>query len=311
MAQLPSSKVVEPFGEVDVWTQPDGSIRVKAYILMAPAVEGAQTGLAIDGSASMKPLFGSSMVVSSLFASSNPNVVEPVARTLAAFLANFDSDGQTTAIYWACGPGGTQIEELGDMDAASAKAKVFPAPKHFGTGTRLLPAVKYFAEQKFPDAPWSIFVFITDGIIEDLAEVQEYSLALAQEIAAGKRNFVKLVLIGIGSEVDIGQMEALDDLDYGGLKDPGGEDIDLWDYKLAGEMQKLEEIFAEVVSADLILAPSAEVLDNAGNPVKPNNRNSYADGLPAILDFTVPQGTTAFTLILPNGHKIVQSIENV
>jgi len=36
MAQLPSSKVVEPFGEVNVWSQPDGSIRVKATILMTP-----------------------------------------------------------------------------------------------------------------------------------------------------------------------------------------------------------------------------------------------------------------------------------
>ena len=109
MAQLPSSIVVEPFGEVNVWPQPDGSQRIRATILMTPSVEGAQTGLAIDGSASMKTAFGAGAAVSALFASSTPNVVEPVGRLLAAFLSKFDTDGNTTVIYWACGPGGTLV----------------------------------------------------------------------------------------------------------------------------------------------------------------------------------------------------------
>jgi hypothetical protein len=308
MAQLPSTKVVEPFGEVNIWPQPDGSLRVRATILMTPAVEGAQTGLAIDGSNSMKQMFGAGGAVSALFASTTPNVVEPVARTFASYLSNFDSDGQTTVIYWACGPGGMQIEELGDMDAPTAKSKSFAAPKHFGTGTKLLPAIKYFTETRFSAAPWSIFVFITDGIIEDLGEVKTYTLQLARQIAAGQRQFVKLVLVGVGAEIDRGQMEELDDLDYGGLKDPGGQELDLWDHKLASEMQKLEEIFAEIVSEDTILAPSAEIIDSAGNSVEPNGRGSYADGLPALLDFNVSAGTTAFTLVLPGGNKVVQEI---
>ncbi|MEI6901299.1 MAG: SDR family NAD(P)-dependent oxidoreductase, partial [Bacteroidota bacterium] len=85
-----------------------------ATILMKPTVEGAQTGLAIDGSASMKNSFGAAGAVSSLFSAASPNIVEPVAQTIGAFLANFDSDGQTTVIYWACGIGGTELEDLGD-----------------------------------------------------------------------------------------------------------------------------------------------------------------------------------------------------
>ncbi|MBU1578769.1 MAG: VWA domain-containing protein [Bacteroidetes bacterium] len=275
---------------------------------MTPSVEGAETGLAIDGSASMKQLFGAGGAVSALFSSNTPNVIEPVARTLASYLTNFDTDGKTTVIYWACGSGGMQIEEIGDLDMTTAKTKSFPAPKQFGTGTKLLPAIEYFTENRFPNAPWSIFVFITDGIIEDLANVETYSLSLAQQIASGKRQFVKLVLIGIGQEVDVGQMEALDDLDYGNLKDLKGQEIDLWDHKLASEMQKIEEIFAEVVSSDTILAPSAEILDSFGNPVKPNKRSSYKDGLPALLDFIVPPGTTEFILVIPDVPKIVQTI---
>lgn len=308
MTQLSSTKVVEPFGEVNVLPQLDGSMRVRATILMKPQVEDARTGLAIDGSVSMKPNFGVSGAVSPLFAAAAPNLIEPVARTLAAYLAGFGSDGTTAVIYWACGPGGMRVEELGVVDDAGAKKLRVTGPKEYGTGTKLLPAVRWFAESKYPDAPWGIFVFITDGILEDMPDVKQYSLALARQIASGKRNALKLVLIGIGHEVDVGQMEELDDLDYGGLKMPDGQEVDLWDHKLAAEMQKLEEIFAEVVSKNTILVPTAEVLDDSGNSVQPLDRASYHDGLPALLEFVVPRGTKEFTLVLPNDVKVTQTL---
>lgn len=308
MAQIPSTQVVEPFGEVNVWREADGALRVRATILMSPNVEGAQTGLAIDGSASMKPLFGAGAAVSSLFAPATPNLVEPVARVMASYLANFDSDGQTTAVYWAVGPGGSQIQELGDLSASTAQNFRFASPTQFGTGTQLLPALRYFAESKFASAPWSVFVFITDGIIEDLPMVKKYTLWLANQVAAGKRRFIKLVLIGIGADVDLAQLEALDDFDYGGLRAPDGQPIDLWDYKLASEMQKVEEIFAEVVSSDTILASSAEIVDDLGNAVQPLDRTSYSNGLPALLNFKMATGATSFSLRLPNGVTVVQPV---
>ena len=307
MSQIPSNLVVEPFGEVNAFTEGD-SVRVKATILMKPAVEGAQTGLAIDGSASMKNAFGASGAVSALFASAAVNIVEPVARTIGAFLANFDSDGQTSVIYWACGAGGQGVQDLGDMNAAQIKARTFAAPTDFGNGTKLLPALQYFAETKFPNAPWSIMVFLTDGAIEDLDAVKAYTRQLAQQIVTGSRQFIKLVLIGVGAEVKEDQMEELDDLDYGGLKDPRGNEIDLWDHKMAASMQKIEEIFAEVVTSDTVLAPSATITDQKGTPVKPIGRSSYADGLPALLEFTMPAGSKAFILTLPNGTAITQPL---
>ena len=89
MAQLNSSKVVEPYGEVNVFNEADGRIRVKATILMKPEVEGAQTGLAIDGSKSMSELFGGAVAMSDIFGG-KPNLVEPMAQTLAEYLAKFD-----------------------------------------------------------------------------------------------------------------------------------------------------------------------------------------------------------------------------
>lgn len=309
VVQLPSSKVVEPFGEVNVWSQPDGSVRVRATILMVPSVAGARTGLAIDGSASMKDAFGGSGALPTLFARSSPNIVEPVARTLGGYLAKFSSNGKTNVIYWACGTGGAQVQELGEIDAASARTKTFPPPRQYGVGTKLLPAVKFFTETKYSNSPWSIFVIVTNGIVDDLADVQQYSLALAKQLASGRRGFLKLVLVGVGADVDEGQMEALDDLDYGGLKMPGGDPIDLWDHKLASEMRMVEEIFAEVVSDRVLLAPTAEVLDNDGRPVQPTGRVSYKDGLPALLDFRMPAGASVFTLVLPGGKRVVQRVK--
>lgn len=90
MAQLDNSVVVPPFGEVNVFHE-DGRIRVFATISMKPSPENAQTGLAIDGSNSMKPLFGTNVPV--LFRDPNANVVQKIGRQMGKYLAEFDSDG--------------------------------------------------------------------------------------------------------------------------------------------------------------------------------------------------------------------------
>ena len=344
MAQIDQTKIVEPFGEVNVFPEPDGTIRVKATILLKPEVEGAQTGLAIDGSKSMSELFGGQVAVSPIFGS-QANLVEPVAQTIAEYLANFDSDGETSVIYWACGTFGESLQVVGDLDSASASNYNFPAPNEMGTGTKLLPAIKYFTEERFRDCPWGIYLFITDGLIEDLNDVKAYTKQLATEISQGNRKFTKLVIIGLGNDfiyrniqtneqitADAAEgrlfelenspdwekseawnaLEELDDLDedevYGCIKDSVGDIIDLWDHKLASNMKSLEEIFAEVVSRNMIVAPSAEIVDNSGNPVTPLDRNSYSDGLPALLQFKVAQGSQSFSIKLPDGTQITQPI---
>src|SRR5262245_20554107 len=99
MTQL--KRVVEPFGEVNVYPAPNNMTRVVATILMEPNKEGTQTGIALDGSGSMRKLYGSddgSGVVSSIFRKPVvQNEVSPVAQQLCAYLARrIDSDGGTT-----------------------------------------------------------------------------------------------------------------------------------------------------------------------------------------------------------------------
>lgn len=291
--------VVEPFGDVSVFPSPHGGTRVVATILMEPYREGAQTGIALDGSGSMRKLYGQSPgggVVSSIFKKPTlQNEMSPVAQQICAYLARkIDADHGTTCIYWATGTG-QAIEVIGDFTAEQVEKYEFKGPRDFGTGTYLLPAVQYFVE-RFKDAPWGFFVFITDGELFDLEEVKQFSTRLAQDIAAGRRHPVKFVLIGLGPDVNEKQMEALDDLDTGTF-------IDLWDHKLAAEMRVLPQIFAEVVDKNARVADNGRVLDPQGKVVK-----NYSDtGLPALLAFELPPGATYFTLEV-DGQRIQQPI---
>ncbi len=300
MTQL--KHVVDPFGEVNVFPAPGGGLRVVATILMEPRREGTQTGIALDGSGSMASLYGVEESQGGFFANlfgrkkQTVNEVTPVAQKLCAYLARkLDADGGTTCIYWATGPGGRKVEVVGDLTADQAEQHLFGPPQNFGTGTQLLPAVRYFVD-RFKDAPWGFYIFITDGELHDLEEVKTYSRQLAREVAAGRRKPVKFVLIGIGASVNERQMEELDDLDT-------GTSIDLWDHKLASEMRVLQEIFAEVVDKNARVADTGKVLDSQGRVVK-----NYSDtGLPALLEFELPAGSTHFTLDVA-GQQIRQDV---
>jgi hypothetical protein len=301
MTQL--KKAVEPFGEVNVYPAPGGKTRVVATILMEPRKEGTQTGIALDGSGSMAKLYGvedGSRVLSSIFGGPKKlqNEITPVAQNLCAYLARkIDADGGTTCIYWAVGNNGGQVEVVGDLTGDEAERHVFGPPREFGTGTQLLPAVKYFVE-RFKDAPWGFYVFITDGELHDLDAVKEYSVRLARDVAARRRNPVKFVLIGIGTSVNEAQMVELDDLD-------SGTDVDLWDHKLAAEMRVLQEIFAEVVDKNARVADNGRILDPNGKVIK-----DYSDsGLPPYLEFEVPAGCEYFTLEV-SGTRIHQVLSD-
>ena len=117
-------------------------------------------------------------------------------------------------------------------------------------------------------------------------------------MAAKRRNPLKFVLIGVGPNVNEGQMEELDDLDT-------GTPIDLWDHKLAAEMRVLQEIFAEVVDKNARISDHGRILDPQGRVVK-----DYSDtGMSAFLEFEMPAGAEYFTLEV-NGNRIHQGLSD-
>lgn len=214
-----------------------------------------------------------------------PNEIGPLAQRVTSYLAdNLDSDGGTTVTYWACG-NGYEVEVIGDLTSGDCATWDFSGPltKQFGTSTALEPALKYFAE-RFIDAPNGMYIFITDGVLHDLGMVKDYSIKLCQDIEAGRRNPMKCVLIGIGRDIDVSQLEELDDLDT-------GTSVDLWDHKVATEMRQLVEIFAEVVTEAQVVAPFGRIRDDQSNVIV-----NYADGLPAKVSFDLHPDAKYFEL---------------
>jgi len=339
MHTLDPTLVVEPFGKINYWDLPDGSKRIRAYFLMERPIEGAQTGVAIDGSGSMQAWFGKETLrqarqlmdhewatlirmglahqygnrveIKSLGdpqtlaalvtfgvlqqTPAGPNIVEDQARQMTEYLSRFDADGGTTVIYWATGDG-RQVEVIGDLTGSDCATASFPGPKDFGNETHLLPAIKYFVD-RFADARWGMYVFITDGALNDLDAVKRYCVQLARDIDRKKRNDLKFVLIGVGDDIDEGQMEELDDLET-------GTDIDLWDHKIAKDMKQLAEIFAEVVSETVIIVPGDGVIKDSNGNVVQDYRDS---GLPALMWFDLPPGSQWFALEVA-GQKVAQPL---
>jgi hypothetical protein len=250
----------------------------------------------IDGVARQMLTQSGSQELKRLGYKNSPNDVEPVARQFTAYLAErLDADGGTTVIYWACGSG-REFEVVGDFTAEQCRTAAFGGPNSagFGKATFLAPAMQYFVD-RFQDAKNGMYVFITDGRIDDLDDVKRLSVDLCRQIASGRRNRLKFVLIGVGSKVDEGQMAELDDLD-------SGTDVDLWDHKIAKEMRQLAEIFAEVVDERQIVAPVGKLVDSSGNVLR-----TMSDGVPARLEFEIGPEHDWFELIIGE-HRIRQAL---
>ncbi len=296
--------------------------------------ENWQTGVALDASASMKNWYGRNLkgkvpshaledyekrgwvshntedgvrvqrfkkdayddAIAQGYLTFTENIVQPLAQDFISYLAQeLDEDGGTTVIYWACGDGGL-YEVMGDFTEEECRTLEVGGPSgvSFGQGTRLTPAVRYFVE-RFEDAKRGIYVFITDGKLDDMEELKKYTTQLAQEIEAEKRNFVKCVLIGVGDSIDEDQMEELDDLET-------GTDVDIWDHKIAAEMRAVTEIIAELVDENRIVAPTATVFDDQDQVV-----HRFADGLPARAAFELPSSSKHFVLEVGD-HRVMQEL---
>ncbi len=333
--ELPASMRADDLGKVYV-EDLGAEMRVEFLVRETDdASEGWQTGVALDASASMKDWFGQVLkgevprdvmneyakkgwveqvtedgrtlnavkrpayddAIARGFLKFTPNIVQPLAQDFIAYLAGeLDADGGTTVIYWACGDG-SAFEVVGDLTEAECRTAELKGPKsvRFGTATHLTPAMRYFVD-RFSDAARGMYVFVTDGKLDDLAAVKQYTTQLCQEIEAGRRNPVKCVLIGVGDKIDEGQMGELDDLDT-------GTDVDVWDHKIAAEMTAITDIMVELVDENRIVAPDGIVYDDQGQVMA-----AFHDGLPAKVEFKMPSSSQYFELEF-RGKRVRQSVQ--
>ena len=296
---------VAPFGDVNVIPK-ESYIEVVASVLMVPTIEGAQVGIALDASARCQSAYQSPATDGSIFAEVEAtNSTEAVTRTLLKYLTEFAGDGKVEVVYYSCGNDGQEIEKIATVDEASCAQIAITGPKQWGGQSKLLPGVKYFVDSMASNK-WSFVIFVTDGGFDDLERVKNYCFGLGEDIAAGKREFIKLALLGVGQETNEDKMTELDDMfEERQLLDPQGNEIDLWCHQWLKDMQRVEEIFAEIASENTIVAPQGRILDQDRNEIK-----FYPDGLPSKVRFQLPAKSTAFTIKYPGG-EITQDITSV
>jgi hypothetical protein len=286
---LPTSEIDPIFGKVTYQILDSDEVEITFTILMPSVSEGVKTGVALDASSSMKGLYGK-------LPRSTENVVEREARKFLFYLADrLDADGETTAIYWACS-GVEGVEVIGELLASQcADLRIDgPVEAFFGSMTNLLPALRYFVTQ-FATARNGMYIFVTDGQIDDFLEVKQYCIDLARSIVTGDRPPFKCVLIGVGEKVDTRQMQELDNLDL-------VTGLDLWDYHIARDMRETTDIFAELVDESVTVATVATIYDDRHHPVR-----QFTDGLPGRVSFRIPRTSSFFELEVA-GQKIRQPL---
>lgn len=290
------------FGKINVYPPEGGKQRVEIYIRLNQQVEDMEIGIAIDGSASMQPLFAANLPKA--FRQPGSNVMEPVVRRLCSFVCDYSGDGTVLPIYWAVGNGGQEIEPIGKVSAAASETLPVEGPKRWGGKTYLLPALDYFLSE-FSQANWVIVLFITDGVINDLDAVIDRTMEVGKEVLAGKRKF-KFVVVGLihagvketETEAMKENLEKLDNMFDGTDLEV---EVDLWDCKLADQMNELQDIWDEV-DFGITIPGNAQIRDDQGNVIK-----SYSDGIPQRMEFFVSPETSSVKIEIA-GETIVQPL---
>ncbi len=283
----------KPFASIIV-EKDDSNNKIKViapFLLTRDSLpQGAAFGLALDGSRSMTPLYGSCTPWDS-----TANFVEPVAKTMLKFLAESSGTGEVELAYWAVGTGGKEVEDVGAITQDQIDSLTIRPKKSFGNATYLLPIVKHFVEGKLKDAPWAMVVILTDGKFDDMKDVVNWTEQYAIAVHAGKQKFVKLVLIGLGERDDVDHLEELDDFQ-------ASADVQVWCSMLAGDMKELSKIFVDV-AGDVVIAPSVKIIDDTGLVLK-----AYHDDLPTKMEFQLKPGSTKFKLEIPGIPTIEQDL---
>ena len=299
------SRPNRPLADVNVLPQKDKSHEIVVCFKPDPDLifgEGdTRAFLALDASLSLKKMYGFGGPFGG-----DPNYVQGVARKIGNILTSITRSGTAFGTYWAVSPDGSKMEEIGEFDEASWTNASIAGPKKekWGRGTKLLPVIRYGFERIAKGAIGTLGVIITDGIIEDEQDCIQYCLKIGKSMAGKQPEPFKLVLIGIGEEVDEGQLERFDDMFEG-----SGIEYDLWSSGLVASMQDEDDIlgviFGELMSEDNIIAPTGRVFDSSGRQLA-----EWPDGMPGKFRFTLPKGETEFVIRIPN-QEVSQDISEV
>lgn len=220
------------------------------------------------------------------------NQVEPQARRLLEFLAGKDRNGKLRVAYWS-----SSVHPIAELSAEEVKTHKFRGTE-FG-GTYLTPAIKdylkYLRDQQKNGAKRGLMVIITDGEFSDEKDITRELESVGEQISKGTLPSINFLIVGVGDGVKEEQLERLAHKEYGGVDH-------LVCHKIAEEIDNVAEVASTLVDESMTVAPSGTVYDENMKVVK-----EYKDRLPAVLEFSLPEGHKNFTLEM-NGKKYTQRV---
>ncbi len=281
--------------------------QVRATLLHDPTIEGLDMAIYMDGSGSMSEEYAYKKEVKGSFWQLlmgrgqkviHPNLVEPQVQWMLEYLATKDRNGLLRVAYWACNMG-HDIEVVGELRGVDVKSYKFPGPDKMGAKTFLKPALEdyiaYLKTQVAEGAKQGCAIFITDGVLDDAEAVKTYSKWVAKSIVDGSLPRVNFVLVGVGDAVDEEQLEEICHHEYPGVGH-------LWCHRIAEEITEVAQLVAVLVDENMTVAAGGTVYDDKGKVIK-----VYEARLPAVLEFSVPEGCESFTLEV-SGQRYTQII---
>ena len=300
----------KPLADVNVLPQDNGDNAIVVHFqpdkntIWGNPEADAKAVLSIDASKSIIDKFGLNNVWGG-----GVNEVEMVSRKIGSILCDVSKQADVSMNYWAIGPGGTEIEVIKDCISQSDCTTIeITGPKQhaWGTGTKILPTIKHIVEEHLDKAEAAFGVIITDGIIEDENEAMDYCMKLGRRLVdENLTELFKLVLIGVGTEVDEDQLERFDDM----FEDTDlSDDVDIWGSGVATDMKDEADImgvlFGEMMTEKTIVAPSGTLSGGSGKLIK-----NFSDGMPGKFRFTLPKGETSFKIHTPHGDVTQDILE--
>jgi len=282
-------------------------VNIEATFAVDVAIEKLAAAFYMDGSASMKEsenygdpgwqFLGFNIGL-------RRNRVKEAMRVIIPYIASKDANGRCRVAYWATGQGGEKIEAIGEMSAQEADVHEFGGPQIFGTGTKLLPALRDFSayintlRKNSEDVRVAYAIFVTDGQIHDYNAVKEYTRELAQAIMADKFPRTVLMLVGTGPKVAHEQMEELSE-----MKIKGYVGRDIWCCAEADVIEDLPELVAHLLDENIpAFWGGATITGEQGRTLA-----AFEDMVPAVIRFSVKKSAQRF-LINASGKTMEQTM---
>lgn len=285
--------LLEIFSDIHLQRERD-RLDLEVTFAIDPAVEQMAAAFYMDGSESMRQAgnYGRGGGLFNLGRRFNP--VESAMRAIVPYIAGKDANGRCRVAYWATGRNGQSVEPIGDLSADDAARTEFRGPREFGGATYLLPAIRDFVAYinqltaGGERVGTAVGIVVTDGQLHDFDDLMAYTRELAKAIVDEKFPRTLFTLVGVGPQVDEGQMEAL-------MHEATPEDFpgrEIWCYSLAAHVGQLPELITHLVDQNVpAFWGGATVADDAGKVVL-----AFEDMVPGLIEFSLPDAARSFTL---------------